>query len=68
MVGMKHIAHVHRTLLFGGRFFAVDQVKEIGGFTQSGVGRQQRFALACAMKISGDDGNLRDQLSRLVPL
>ena len=66
MVGVQHVAQIQRVLLFRGRLFAVDQIKEIRGFAEGRVGLQQAFALPGAMKIGGDDRNARDEPDRFL--
>ena len=61
MIGMQHVAKIHGALHIGRRTFAVDHVEEVRAFAEGRVGGNEIEALAVAMKVSGDDGDLADE-------
>ena len=58
MIGVQDVAHVDRLLLGLTRFFAIDEIKEVGGFAKGGVGLWKRLALSGKMEVGGDDRHL----------
>ena len=65
MVGVKHITHVQRLDLLGGRLFAVDEIQKVGRLPHRRIRRKQAFALTMAVKVSRDHGNAGDEAQGL---
>ena len=64
VIGVQDKRHVEGVARFLRLRLAVDQIKEMRGLGQIVAHRRQRFALARAMKIRGDDADLRRDAAR----
>src|SRR5713226_7895967 len=68
VVRVQHVTQVDGALLFGRRRLAIHHVEKIRGLAERRVGGNKLPPLAGAVKVSGADGDLRDQSDRLAPL